>query len=168
MSEVQEVDPSVGSAPPVKINNYHVVRNTPDFVTFSIVPRVVSKDVSKLAFFTEYEDTEVAIEDGCIMLSGKQKAEHSTTKAFLKLSKNHQHKIVDVDKPPRGGLFVTVLKVGATNETPPPLDDMITGRFKQRIIGPDGLDLPTSKASLLCPCQHESALRTCASVLRLA
>ena len=137
------------SAPPVKISDYRVVRSDANFVTFQVQTSVRSQDVSKLSWHTEEKDTEVAVEDGCLIFSGKQKSTDCTTaRAFLKLSKNHQHKIVDIDKPPRGGLYVTVLKVGATNETPPPLDDQMTGRAPRRIIGPDGLDLPTSKGGL--------------------
>ena len=124
------------------------MRSTPDFTTFSLHARVVSQDISKLAFYVEDEDVEVYVENHCLIFTGKQKAEHTSKRAFIKLSKNMQGKIVDIDKPPRGGLFVTVLKVGATNETPPPLDEMLTGRAKRRIIGPDGNDLPTSKGGL--------------------
>ena len=140
--------PAIANAPAVKIVNYNIVRNTADFVTYSIQPRVVSKDVSKLAYFTEDADTEVYVEDGCLMLTGPQKAEHTTARAFLKLPKSVQPKVVEVDKPPKGGLFVTVPKVGSTADSPPPLDGVVTGRAEQRILGPNGQDLPTSQGGL--------------------
>ena len=138
----------VAAAPPAKIVNYHVVRNDANFTTFMVQPRVLSKDVGKLDYYTDDAGTEVYVEDHCLMFTGKQKAEHTTARAFLKLSKNHQPVIADIDKPPRGGLFVTVLKVGATVDKPPPLDETLTGRAKHRIIGPDGNDMPTSQGGL--------------------
>lgn len=133
---------------PVKIVNYHVVRNDANFTTFMVQPRVLSKDVGKLDYYTDDAGTEVYVEDHCLMFTGKQKAEHTTARAFLKLSKNHQPVIAEIDKPPRGGLFVTVLKVGATVDKPPPLDETLTGRAKHRIIGHDGNDMPTSQGGL--------------------
>mmetsp|Transcript_10107 Transcript_10107/g.26165 ORF Transcript_10107/g.26165 Transcript_10107/m.26165 type:complete len:179 (+) Transcript_10107:78-614(+) len=152
MAEVIDlINPEMESAPPAKISNYHIVRNTKNLITYSITPRVVSQDVKKLAYFSECADTEVYVENRCIMLTGPQKAESMTNRAYLKLHPNYEAKILEVEKPPRGGLFVTVPKVGAQIDGVAgiePLDPMITGRDKRRIIGPDGNDLPTSKGGL--------------------
>ena len=156
MPEITEEE--IASAPPAKISQYKVMRNTAEYYTWSIEPRVVSRDVNKLAWMVEDDKVEVSIEDNgrygsCLMLRGPQKAEHETLTAFLQLPKKCQPIIADIDQPERGGLFVTVLKQGApAGLKPPPLDDMLTGRAKRRIIGPDGLvcDLASDIPHRIC------------------
>ena len=110
------------SSPHVKISNYHVVRNDANAYSFQITAAVSGADY-KLAWKGEDADVLVTIEDGCIVLKNPEEK----TGAYLKLPKAADPKATPiVDRPPKGGLFVTVIKTGAKG-APAPLSEGILG-----------------------------------------
>lgn len=111
-------DPS----PHVRLSDYSVCRNDKTGWSWKIQCHVTGKDY-KTAWKGEEKDVLVSIEDGCIIL----KNEGEETGAYLKLPKMCDASFTPiVDRPPRGGFFVTMGRIGAT-ETPPPLSPDILG-----------------------------------------
>jgi len=109
-------------SPHAKISDYHVVRNDENAYSYKIQCGVSGKDYNA-AWKGEEKDVLVTIENGCIIL----KNEGEETGAYLKLPKAAiQSGEPIVDRPPRGGLFVTVPKATAKG-APAPLPSGVLG-----------------------------------------
>ena len=97
-------------SPHVKISDYHVVRNDENAYSWKIDTVVTGKDYKAAWKAEKDEDVLVSIENGCIILKNPEEE----TGAYLKLPKKANAGFEPiVDKPPRGGLFVTMGKTGA-------------------------------------------------------
>ena len=110
-------------SPHVKISDYHVVRNDENAYSWKIDTVVTGKDYKAAWKAEKDEDVLVSIENGCIILKNPEEE----TGAYLKLPKKANAGFEPiVDKPPRGGLFVTMGKTGA-KAAPAPLSEGILG-----------------------------------------
>ena len=109
-------------SPHKKISDYHVARSDENAYSFKIQCHVTGPDY-KEAWKGEEKSVLVSIENGAIVL----KNEGEATGAYLKLPKKADTSAeVTVDRPERGGLFVTVPKIGA-KAAPEPLSIQILG-----------------------------------------
>ena len=110
------------SSPHVRISDYQVVRNDANAYSWKIQCQVTGKDY-QVAWKGEEKEVLVSIEDGCIVL----KNEGEETGAYLKLPKTADPSAaMHVDRPPRGGFFVTLPKMGA-KAAPEPLSQDVLG-----------------------------------------
>jgi len=116
------------SSPHVKISDYHVVRNDENGYSWKLQCHVTGKDY-KSAWKGEEKDVLVSIENGCIVLKNPEEE----TGAYLKLPKMANASATPiVDKPERGGVFITVPKSSAKG-APEPLSIKILG-MEPRVV----------------------------------
>jgi len=118
------------SSPHVKLSDYNVVRSDANATSWKFECHVTGKDYQTAWTRSgEEKDIVVSVEDGCIVL----KNPGEETGAYLKLPKTADAAATPiVDKPERGGLFVTLPKKGAT-AAPEPLSIKILG-MEPRVI----------------------------------
>ena len=130
-----------------KISDYHVCRNDKNGYSWSIQLNVTGSDYKSL-WKAEPNEVTAKIMEGCLVLTKTVDGAEEELGAYLKLPKSCDPKgTIHIDTPPKGGFFVTVSKIGAT-EQPAPIDGKILGTEPPwpNQLGPDGTMQPVPAA----------------------
>lgn len=131
----------------LKCGTYSVIRNTPGYYTFQVTLRLmhIVKGAPEMLWLCPDKDVEIKIV-GRDLLFTREEEEFGITIQLPPSADLESTPIVD--KPERGGCYVTIVKKGNTEE-PPKIPDEITGRGRRKItvngkeVAPE--DVPVAK-----------------------